>query len=133
MFLKVFLLMVLCHIIDDFVFQPVCLSNLKQKNYWERLCKDANVDIEKYKNDYIAALIIHAFSWSIMIMLTVMFLVPTISCIALIGCIIINGLVHAYVDDLKANKFELNLVEDQLIHFIQIFITFIIIILSIIL
>ena len=75
----------------------------------------------------------HAFSWSIMIMLPVMFLVPTVSCIALIGCIIINGLVHAYVDDLKANKFELNLVEDQLIHFIQIFITFIIIILSIIL
>ena len=133
MFLKVFLLMVLCHIIDDFVFQPVCLSNLKQKNYWERLCKDANVDIEKYKNDYIAALIMHGFSWSIMIMLPVMFLVPTVSCIALIGCIIINGLVHAYVDDLKANKFELNLVEDQLIHFIQIFITFIIIILSIIL
>ena len=121
------------HIIDDFVFQPVCLSNLKQKNYWERLCKEQNVDIEKYKYDYIAGLIMHALSWSIMILLPVIFLLPNVSCIAIIGCIIINGLIHAYVDDLKANKFELNLIEDQSIHFIQIFITFIIIILSIIL
>ena len=133
MFLKVFLLMILCHIIDDFVFQPICLSNLKQKNYWERLCKEQNADIEKYKYDYIAGLIMHALSCSIMILLPVIFLLPTGSSIAIIGCIIINGLVHAYVDDLKANKFELNLIEDQSIHFIQIFITFIIIILSIVL
>ena len=133
MFLKVFLLMILCHIIDDFVFQPICISNLKQKNYWERLCKEQNVDIEKYKYDYIAGLIMHALSWSIMILLPVIFLLPAVSSIAIIGCIIINGLVHAYIDDLKANKFVLNFIEDQSIHFIQIFITFVVVVLSIIL
>ena len=60
--------MLLCHIIDDFVFQPICLSKLKQRDWWER-----NVGNEEYgmpllyKNDYKAALIIHSLSWAIMI------------------------------------------------------------------
>ena len=31
---KLFILSILFHIIDDFVFQPICLSKLKQKSFW---------------------------------------------------------------------------------------------------
>ena len=134
LFVKVFLLMVLCHIIDDFVLQPICLSNLKQKSYWNDLIREytANgINTKKYSNDYYAGLIVHGLSWSIMIMLPIMFMLP-ISGLLLIGCIIINMIVHAYVDDLKANKYKINLIEDQLTHLLQIWVTFIIVILNII-
>ena len=39
--------------------------------------------------------------------------------------IIINTVIHYIVDDLKANKYKINLVIDQSIHFIQIILTFI--------
>ena len=66
-----------------------------------------------------------------MIMLPIMFMLP-ISGLLLIGCIIINMIVHAYVDDLKANKYKINLIEDQLTHLLQIWVTFIIVVLNII-
>ena len=64
----IFLIMILLHIIDDFVLQPICLSKLKQKSFWETYVKDD----EKYKFDYKVALVIHALSWSIMIHLPLM-------------------------------------------------------------
>lgn len=36
---------------------------------------------------------------------------------------ILNTLCHTYIDDLKANRHRINLIQDQLIHFGQIFIT----------
>lgn len=134
LFVKVFILMVLCHIIDDFVLQPICLSKLKQKSYWNDLIREytANgINTKKYSNDYYAGLIVHSLSWSIMIMLPIMFMLP-ISGLLLIGCIIINMIVHAYIDDLKANKYKINLIEDQLTHLLQIWVTFIIVVLNII-
>lgn len=35
-----------------------------------------------------------------------------------------NIIVHAFVDNMKANKFKINLIQDQIIHIIQILITF---------
>jgi len=35
-----------------------------------------------------------------------------------------NTLIHAIVDDLKANKHKINLIQDQTIHFMQILLTF---------
>ena len=43
----IFFLMILCHILDDFVLQPVCLSNLKQKRWWDEHCYG-----KQYNNDY---------------------------------------------------------------------------------
>lgn len=40
--IKLFLLSVLFHIIDDFVLQPICLSKLKQKNGGLKNVKDSN-------------------------------------------------------------------------------------------
>lgn len=119
--IKIFLLMILCHILDDFVFQPICLSKMKQKTWWKEHMFNER-DNELYKNDYIAALVVHSISWSIMINLPLFFLyIPDI---LLLISVILNAIVHFFVDDLKANKKKINLCFDQSIHFIQILVTF---------
>ena len=119
--LIVLILMLLCHIIDDFVLQPVCLSNLKQKSWWEKNAPD-----DLYKDDYICALIIHALSWSIMIMLPVILLTSVeVNVIGIL--ILINTAIHAYVDDLKANKKSISLILDQVYHLLQIVVSYAII------
>ena len=128
----IFLSMVFLHIVDDFYLQPGILSNMKQKIWWEK-----NVDenmIHKYKYDYIVALIIHALSWSIMIHIPwiVYYMAnqypkqdPKSQYIILIS-VIENAIIHAIIDNEKANKFTINLIVDQSLHFIQIVITCII-------
>ena len=118
--MKIFLLMILFHIIDDFVFQPTCLSKLKQKNWWKENIKKED-ELEKYKDDYKAALLIHSLSWSIMIHLP-LFLITNEFWLCF--SVIVNMLIHCIADDLKANDKKLNLVEDQVIHMVQILITF---------
>lgn len=110
----VFLIMILLHIIDDFVLQPICLSKLKQKSFWETYVKDD----EKYKFDYKVALVIHALSWSIMIHLPLM--VIGVSEYGILLSVILNAIMHAWTDDEKANKLSITLFEDQFIHFGQI-------------
>ena len=64
----IFLLMIFCHIVDDYYLQG-WLASAKQKRYWEENAPD-----KMYKHDYIWALIMHSFSWTFMIMLPVAFL-----------------------------------------------------------
>ena len=116
----IFFLMILCHILDDFVLQPVCLSNLKEKRWWDEHCYG-----KQYNNDYKMALFIHSLSWSIMIHLPIIFLLFPYGLLLTLS-ILINMTIHYIVDDLKANKYKINLITDQSIHFIQIIVTFII-------
>ena len=123
--MDIFLLlsMIFCHILDDFCFQG-WLASAKQKEWWEK-----NAPEPLYRFDYICALIMHSASWSFVItvplkvystamhfgngwILAIMFLV--------------NAAIHAIIDDLKANKKQINLVIDQSLHIIQILITFIV-------
>ena len=110
----IFLIMILLHIIDDFVLQPICLSKLKQKSFWETYVKDD----EKYKFDYKVALVIHALSWSIMIHLPLM--VIGVGEYSILLSVIINTIMHAWIDDEKANKLNITLFEDQIMHLIQV-------------
>lgn len=112
----VFIAMIFCHILDDFVLQAPSLSNLKQKSWWEE-----NAPNSMYKNDYIMALSIHAFSWSFMVMLPIALFYKLNVPIEFIGIMIVNAIIHAYVDNSKANIGSINLVQDQLIHLLQIF------------
>ena len=120
-------IMILLHIIDDFVLQTNTLSKLKQKNWWINETKKLSLSFEKYKYDYLMALFIHSLSWSIMIHLPIMILC-NISDFSLFLSVFINMLVHFTVDDLKANRGQINLIHDQIIHLIQIIMTFIILI-----
>ena len=109
--------MIFCHIVDDYYLQG-WLASAKQKSWWEKNAPD-----EMYKHDYLAALFMHSFSWTFMIML-----VPTIY-VLLVGGIwspitfITNLVIHMVVDDLKANRKKINLVQDQSIHMVQILAT----------
>ena len=119
---KIFILlaMIFLHIIDDYKLQGI-LASMKQRIWWTE--QEGYKSLYKY--DYISALIEHSFSWTFMIMLPI-----TISLKFNIGwwviAYIMNMIVHAFVDDLKANKFKINLVIDQTIHLIQIIVTWLI-------
>lgn len=114
-----FTLMIFLHIIDDFCLQAFCLSNLKQKSFWEKNAPD-----EMYKSDYAMAIVIHGISWAFMIMLPIAikasFDVNWVYWLVLLA----NAIIHSLVDDLKANDKKLNLIQDQMIHMIQILVTF---------
>lgn len=115
-----FLAMLFCHVLDDYVLQGI-LKDLKQRSWWE-----SNAPDPKYANDYLMALACHAMSWSFMTLLPMAwhygFQVPPAFC----AMFLVNALVHAIVDDQKANKRSINLVQDQCLHFAQISTAFLI-------
>ena len=117
--MKLFILFVMffAHIVDDYYLQGI-LASLKQKSWWENQKNYKSM----YKYDYIVALIMHAFSWSFMVSLPILYLGFT-KWIAI--AIILNTIIHGIVDDFKANKGKINLIVDQSIHIVQIIITWI--------
>lgn len=118
--------MIYAHIFDDYILQGM-LGKLKQKKWW----KD-NGYTGIYKYDYIMALLEHAYSWSFTIhavMITGMIILHMkIEVTYIIINLFMNLLIHAFVDDLKANKLKLSLIQDQLIHIIQIILTWLVLI-----
>lgn len=117
--------MIFAHIIDDYYLQG-WLASAKTKKWWEKNAPD-----KLYSKDYIMALFCHSLSWSIMIFLPILIysLYNQIDLNWFYLVLPINLIIHAIIDDLKANKFKINLIIDQNIHFIQIFITWIIFVL----
>lgn len=107
-------LMIFLHIIDDFCLQGI-MASMKQKSWWQ---KDPVAAKPLYRHDYIAALLAHSFSWAFMTM------IPTLIWGKWsFGILISNMLLHAYIDDMKANRGIINLIADQSIHIGQILIT----------
>ena len=116
----ILIVMLFCHIVDDYYLQG-CLANMKQKSWWES--KTSN---KLYGYDYIMALGEHAFSWSFSIMLPILiYMIYTneLHIVPYVIVLIVNCIVHAFVDNLKANKLCINLITDQCIHFLQIILT----------
>lgn len=112
--LLILIAMIFCHIVDDYYLQG-WLASAKQKSWWEKNSPD-----KLYKYDYLAALFIHSFSWTLMIML-----VPILYAVIFGGAwypvlFVGNVGLHMLVDDLKANKKKINLIQDQSIHMCQI-------------
>ena len=124
--IKILLLMFFCHLIDDFVLQDK-FTYLKQKSWWIKTCKDEGLSIEKYGNDYKMALFEHSLEWSIAIIIPVIFLL-NVNGIVLLGCVVANTIIHYIIDNAKANQLRLNLIQDQLLHFIQIIATWLIVV-----
>ena len=116
--IKIFILivMVFCHTVADYNLQS-WLASAKQKSYWEE-----NASENMYRYDYIMALIMHSISWSSMIMFPLMIyqLYTANSLIMTFIIFIANIFLHAQIDNMKANGEQINLIQDQLIHLIQI-------------
>lgn len=118
------------HIWDDYGRQGI-LANMKQKSWWKK--QEGYSD--KYENDWLIALIEHAFSWTFMIYIPIAIYVyinqgvySVAALIVLLATFFLNLIIHAKVDDLKCNKLKINLWQDQMIHIVQIVITFILVV-----
>ena len=118
----ILLSMIFCHVVDDFYLQGI-LAKMKQKNWWKE-----NYPDQIYRQDYMVALMFHAFSWAFMTHL------PLVACMFLANRypnvylffleFLANLLIHMAVDDEKANKHRINLVQDQTVHLLQVTVTF---------
>lgn len=112
-------LMILGHLLADYPLQG-WLAHSKAKAYWENSPK-------KNKKDYIPALICHATMWGIIVFLPLVYWWGLEHLIGWVWLALpINITVHAIIDDLKANKKIINLWQDQLLHLIQIIITWLV-------
>lgn len=121
--------MVFLHFFADYFLQGI-LANMKQFKWWYRTytktykTKD---ELQKmpWKNDYKAALFAHSFEWTFVVLLPMLYLAYYNSYIFGYSTMYLflfcgNLAAHYYVDDLKANKHKINLIQDQRLHFIQI-------------
>lgn len=125
--MKILLLlaMIFLHIVDDYYLQG-WLASAKQKSYWEQNAPD-----KLYKHDYIMALFMHSFSWAFMIMIVPAIYVLIVAAdinitpLVIVSFFLINLCIHMGTDHKKANLKKINLVQDQLIHLTQIFVTWI--------
>lgn len=111
------LLMIFCHIVDDYYLQG-WLASAKQKKWWED-----NAPQKLYKYDYLWALLMHSFSWSFMILLPIFFVSNFQVTGTMLSFLLWNVFIHAFTDNLKANEFKINLWHDQQVHMCQIVVT----------
>lgn len=111
------LLMIFCHIVDDYYLQG-WLASAKQKKWWED-----NAPQKLYEYDYLWALLMHSFSWSFMIMLPIFFVSNFQITETMLAFFLWNVFIHAFTDNLKANEYKINLWHDQLIHMCQLCVT----------
>ena len=111
----ILVLMLLGHLVADYTLQG-WLADGKQESWWKKACGGEIPD--KYKYDYVAALACHALYWSIFVC------APFYASRHFLLAIILNAGIHFIVDDLKANRRRINLVQDQLLHLAQILVTF---------
>jgi hypothetical protein len=124
------MMMVALHVFADFHLQGI-LANMKQQRWWEKqecefvkemIDRGADrVDWVSCEKDYIPALLLHAFEWSFIVCIPLMYFVGFTwqgACLVLL-----NAAMHAYVDDLKCNQLQVSLVTDQLCHLVQILCT----------
>lgn len=116
----ILLSMLFCHIVDDYYLQG-WLASAKQKKYWRELSNYTDM----YKYDYIMALIMHSMSWAFMIMLPIAIVNKFDVSIEFFIMYVLNVLIHAFIDNAKANWSVINLIQDQFAHIVQIGFTYI--------
>lgn len=122
--------MIFLHIFADYNLQGI-LANMKQKHWWvKRAPNYVEFKKSKYKKDYLMALGCHAFEWTFVIMLPMLCL--TVRSDYQLGYVLLylllfayNAIAHFIIDDNKANKHNLNLIQDQRLHVLQIVLTWI--------
>jgi hypothetical protein len=127
--IKILLLlaMIFLHIVDDYYLQG-WLASAKQKSWWEKNAPD-----ELYRYDYIMALFMHSFSWTFIVMIIPTYCTLTSRFVAdgdftvvssqIIFVFILNLITHMTTDNAKANLKKINLIQDQLIHLLQLVLT----------
>ena len=111
--------MLLLHLFADFTMQG-WFANGKQKSWWLEMCEKLGFSFGPYKYDYICALIGHAVYWTLITFSPIIFFADWPSVCSLGLFVAVQAFIHADIDDLKANRFKINLIADQLLHIVQI-------------
>lgn len=127
----ILLSMLAAELFVDFNLQGI-LADFKQKEYWDVVIKNlkskAKNKLPEYKYDYIVSLLIHGFIVSFAFTIPYV-IAPGMSDFNKLSLVIIaNTILHAGIDHLKANKKCINLLEDQLAHFICVIISWFILV-----
>lgn len=115
--LFIVLLMIFCHIIDDYCLQGI-LASMKQRSWWQK-----NAPEKLYRHDHIMALAMHGFSWTFMVMLPIAAYMKFNPSGLFYFWFVFNWIDHSCIDHIKANAKKINLVTDQICHIIQIIFT----------
>lgn len=110
--------MILFHIIADFNLQGI-LADFKQKSWWKQKAPE-----KLYSHDWLISLIIHSFTWAVFMMLPIAIFKQGAPDVWFYILLAVNIVVHAIIDDFKANKLKISLVTDQICHLGQIILTF---------
>lgn len=119
----ILLSMIFMHILDDFCLQGI-LASMKQASWW----KSQESYSDMYKHDYIVALLAHSFSWTFTTMIPVVIALSGDMKSSFYTAFLANMIIHALVDDAKANKRQISLAQDQAVHLAQIVCTFLILV-----
>ena len=146
--LELILMCILLHLFADYTLQG-WLATGKQKVWWnEQIDKmldmykvqiGYNEELDPYKNkqridneherlkrkygcDWAMAMFEHSLYWTLVTFAPIIFFYHVNDWVVL-GLVVINTIFHCVIDDLKANKFAINLVDDQMLHFAQIIFT----------
>lgn len=106
------------HIIADFLVQCNFMATYKQKKNWEPYLKEG-----PYEYDYLVVLAVHSFSWAFITFLPLLFY--THNATFFVCGLLVNTVIHMFVDNLKCNLHKINLIDDQVCHLAQIVITMI--------
>lgn len=115
--LFIFLLMVFCHIIDDYYLQGI-LASMKQRSWWKE-----HAPAKLYRHDYLIALAMHGFSWTFMVMLPIAAYMDFHPSTLFYAMFAVNWCAHSTIDHMKANLLKINLITDQLLHMVYIIVT----------
>lgn len=146
--LELILMCILLHLFADYTLQG-WLASGKQRAWWneqidkmldmykaqlgynEELDPHKNkqrVDNEhqrlkcKYGRDWAMAMFEHSLYWTLVTFAPIIFF-HHVNDWVILGLVVVNTIFHCVIDDLKANKFAINLVDDQMFHFAQIIFT----------
>jgi len=122
--IKLFLLVLLLHFIADFNLQlGAGLDKFKSVDWWRKIMGEtiwgtADEQFRKYKHDYKVAMAIHSVVWALVTFAPCIWLCTSAK--AMLSILAVNAVAHYYIDNLKANRYRLNLVQDQILHLLQV-------------
>lgn len=119
LYVIVLILMLLAHFFADFHLQGI-LADMKQEQWWRK----QEGHNSKYKYDYVAALAIHSAEWTLWVMMPPLVFLSHIDLGIFLLLAALNMVVHSLTDNSKANYKDINLIQDQIIHLVQIAFTY---------
>jgi len=124
----ILIVMLFLHVYADYSLQGI-LADMKQRSWWiEKLGIKYAKEPENsmYSKDYLVALITHAFEWTFVVMIPMLYFCVKNSCempmiIVYVVLLVSETGVHAEIDNDKANNKILSLAGDQFLHIVQVF------------